>query len=118
MEANKPNLNWLITFLYSDSLPYHKPMIIKPGIWVCISLLRESKIIPRNKPAHKPSSGPYIKDHGNSQNKGQYGWYPINENHWGLENMIKGINKKDKIEKLYFDSNCIKYPFWEFAPNL
>jgi len=60
--------------LWNLILPNKNPQKIKPGICVkLLSRVRESKIRPKNKPKIIPLRDPLIIDHGNNQNKGQYG---------------------------------------------
>ncbi len=58
--------------LFNFNLPNKAPHKIKPGIWVkLISIVTESKIIPKNSPKIIPWIDPLIIDQGNNQNKGQ-----------------------------------------------
>ena len=83
-------------------LPNQIPDKIKPGIWVKLpSRVTESKIKPRNKPNIDPLIGPLIIDHGNNQNKGQYGCICKNPIQFGCHKKIIGTEIKQIIDKFF-----------------
>ena len=84
-------------------LPNHIPHKIKPGIWVkLLSRVKESKIRPKKKPNINPLIDPLIIDHGNNQNKGQYGWIPKNPSQFGCHKKIIGTKIKHIIDNFFF----------------
>ena len=91
-------------------LPNHIPHNINPGIWVkLLSRVTESKITPKNKPNINPLSDPLIIDHGNNQNKGQYGWIPKNPSQFGFHKKIIGIKVKQIKDDLFVKNLYIKF---------
>ena len=99
-------------------LPNKNPHNINPGIWVkLLSKVKESKIIPKNKPTISPLIDPWIIDQGNNQNKGQYGWKPKNPSQFGCHKKITGIKIKKTIDNFFIKNLFIKYLLLKFAPN-
>ena len=91
-------------------LPNKNPQKIKPGIWVkLLSKVKESRIIPKNKPHINPLIDPLIIDQGNNHNKGQYGWTPTNPSQLGCHKKIIGIKIKLIMEKFFVKNLFIKY---------
>ena len=83
-------------------LPNKNPQNIKPGIWVrLLPKVKESKIIPKNKPNTNPLTDPLIIDQGNNQNNGQYGWTPKNPSQLGCHKKIIGIKIKLTIDNFF-----------------
>ena len=83
-------------------LPNQTPHKIKPGIWEkLLSRVTASKIRPKNKPNIIPLMDPIIIDHGNNQNKGQYGWIPKNPSQFGCHKKTIGIKIKNIIENFF-----------------
>ena len=112
-EQIKPNLKCPTKkSLCALILPNQKPHKIKPGICVkLLSRVRESKIMPKNKPKINPLIDPLIIDQGNNQNKGQYGWPPKNPSQLGFHKKIIGMKIK-KITDNFFEKNLfIKFFF-------
>ena len=98
------------TSLCNLILPNQNPHKIKPGIWVkLLSIVKESKISPKNKPNINPLIGPLIIDQGNNQNKGQYGWTPKNPSQLGCHKKIIGIQIKKIIDNFFVKNLFIKF---------
>ena len=92
-------------------LPNQNPHNTKPGIWVkLLSKVKESNIRPKNKPNIRPLFEPWIIDHGNNQNKGQYGWIPKNPSQFGCHKKIIGIQTKQIKDKFFTKNLFIKFP--------
>ena len=99
-------------------LPNQNPHKIKPGIWVkLLSRVKESKIKPKNKPSIRPLIDPLIIDHGNSQNKGQYGWKPKNPIQLGCHKKIIGTKIKKITANLCIKKLRINFSLLKFGPN-
>ena len=106
----KPYLKWptkksLLILIFPNQTP-HK---IKPGIWVKLLRVTESKIRPKKKPNIIPLIDPFIIDQGNNQNKGQYGWIPNNPSQFGCHKKIIGIKIKNIIDILFLKNLFIKF---------
>ena len=105
----------LLIFIF----PNHIPHKINPGIWVkLLSRVKESKIRPKKKPNINPLIDPLIIDHGNNQNKGQYGWIPKNPSQFGCHRKIIGIKIKHNKDKFFTKNLFINFSLLKFAPNL
>ena len=99
-------------------LPNQAPHKIKPGICVKLpSKVTESKIRPKNKPNIIPLTGPLTIDHGNNQNKGQYGWTPKNPSQFGCHKKIIGIKIKEITDEFFVKNLFIKFLLLKSAPN-
>ena len=100
-------------------LPNKNPQKIRPGIWVkLLSKVKESKIRPKKKPNINPLIDPLIIDHGNNQNRGQYGWIPKNPSQLGCHKKIIGTKIKHIIDNFFVKNLFINFPLVKFAPNL
>jgi len=91
-------------------LPNQIPHKIKPGIWVkLLSRVKASKMRPKKKPIINPFIEPFIIDHGNNQNKGQYGWIPNKPSQFGCHKKIIGIKIKLINDNFFFKNLFIKF---------
>ena len=99
-------------------LPNQAPHKTKPGIWVkLLSIVKESKTIPKNKPNISPLIDPLIIDQGNNQIKGQYGWTPKNPSQLGCHKKIIGIRIKLIMDNFFAKILFIRFLLSKFAPN-